>query len=111
MKNHSRILVSTLKVALLSASLLTLSASNGLAQPKPKKASGLGIPAINSTERALGKKLTAGQKTQIINAAKAREKANGAAQKKNMAAFRVQLAKIAGVSLKQLEAKEKAAKR
>lgn len=104
--SHSPSLLPRLTV--LGATLCALAAASE-AQPK-KKGAALGLGAIKGAEAALGKKLTATQKTAIISAAKAREKANDDAKKKNMTAFRAKLAKIVGLSLAQLEAKEKAAR-
>jgi len=111
MTNQPKTITRLAKIALLGTSLIAFSGASDTALAQPKKNAGLGVGAIQSTERALGKKLTASQKTAIIAAAKAREKANGQARKKNMKAFRVQLAKIAGVPLTQLQAKEKAARK
>ena len=89
--------------ALLSMPICTLAA------PK-KEAKAPGVFAIQSVERATGKKLTSAQKAQITQAAKERDAAIAKVRKAEMKKFRAKVAKAAGLSLSQLEAKEKAAR-
>ena len=104
----------------ISAPLVALLALGGTcsagAQSKrpAKNGGGLGMGAIRTVESATGKKLSAAQKAQIVAAAREREKNIAAARKqahdKYWKVFRARVAKAAGMSLAQLEAKQKAAR-
>lgn len=80
-----------------------------LAAPK-KEVKPPGWFAIQGVERATGKKLTSAQKAQITQAARERDAAIAKVRKAEGRKFRGKVAKTIGLSLSQLEAKEKAAR-
>ncbi len=107
-----KILLSTtvFRAAVASALLLGLGSADVSAQPKKGKPAPLGMGAIQNAEKVTGKKMTSAQKSQIMAAARTRESNIDKARKAEWKKFRMRVAQTMGMSLAQMEAKEKAAR-
>ena len=99
-----------LRVQVLAPAILSLLALPSLAAA-PKKPEPLGTGAIRQVEKATGKKLSASQKGQIMAAARQREAEIKKARDAAWVRFRSRVAKASGMSLAQLQAKQKAARK
>ena len=94
--------------AILLGIALTMLLSGASAAPPKSKKVPLGVPAIQNAERVTGKKLSTAQKAAIMKAARTREDNIRKAHQAEWKKFRALVAKTVGLSLAQMEAKEKA---